>query len=58
MARRLATHLEEIVAGHARLARHAGRDDDHIGALQRLTQLVLACDSRVAWLSGLSQQCE
>ena len=27
--------VEEVVTGHARLARHAGRDDNHIASLQR-----------------------
>ena len=35
--------LEEVVAGHARLAGHARRDDDNVAALERLAQLVLAC---------------
>ena len=31
--------LQEIVAAHARLARNAGGDDDHVGALDRLVGL-------------------
>jgi hypothetical protein len=34
--------VEEVVAGHARLAGHAGRDDDQLGAGQRLPQIVRA----------------
>ncbi len=35
-------HLEEVVAGHARLSGHAGGHDDHICSLQRLRQLIIA----------------
>lgn len=39
---RTGVDLEQIVAGHARLARHARRDDDDVRALERLPKLVLA----------------
>jgi hypothetical protein len=32
--------VEQIVAGHAGLARHAGRDDHEVGAKQRVTELL------------------
>lgn len=34
--------VEEIIAGHARLAGDAGGDDDDVRILQGLTELVLA----------------
>ena len=36
------THLEQVVARHARLARHTGGDDDEVAALERLAELVVA----------------
>ena len=39
-------NLEQVVAGHAGLAGHAGGDDDDIGALERVSQLLLASVAR------------
>lgn len=35
------THVEEVVTGHARLARHASGDDDNLGALKSLLKAVV-----------------
>ena len=35
-------HVEQVITSHAGLSRHASRDDDNIGALQSVGQLLLA----------------
>ena len=35
-------HVEQIVTGHAWLARHTGRDDHHVGTDERVVQLISA----------------
>ncbi len=35
-------HVEQVIASHAGLSRHASRDDHNVGALQGVGQLLLA----------------
>ena len=48
------SYLEKVIAGHARLPGHSGGDDDDIGSLQGLTQLVLSSIALNAVCSRLS----
>ena len=32
--------VEQVVTGHARLSRHAGRDNDHLRTLQSISELI------------------
>ena len=51
--------VEEVIAGHAGLARHAGRDHDQAATVQSFRQLLSASEAAHLRIPGaFSSQCE